>query len=1158
MRGVSRAAPLSGQRFAARVVAVLASVCAFSDLAVRSEQATIERGPYLQLATPTSMVVRWRTDHPTATRVAWGREPGELDSEVEDSRPTRDHTVSVTGLVPGRRYYYAVGMRDVILAGGDSEHFFVVPPIAGTRKPTRVWVLGDSGSGDAGAARVRDAYRAFTDDVQTDLWLSLGNVALPAGTDADFQSALFDVFAETLRTSVLWPAFGERDAASADSSSQSGAYFDVFTLPAAGEAGGEPSLTEAYYSFDHANVHFVVLDSQGSGRLPGSPMLTWLERDLAATTQDWIIACWHHAPYSRGDDDSDLDETMTEMRRNVLPILEDRGVDLTLTAHSSGYERSYLIDGHYGRSSTFGARMRVDGGDGDEASGWAYTKPVLGPDPHRGAVHAVVGSTGRASTGPLDHPAMAVSLDALGSVVLDIDGDRLDATFVDAAGRPRDRFTILKGATPAANADRDVDGSPDAADCAPLVPGVSSEPNAIGPTLRLDKTPEGVTLRWKRSSQGRVSNVYRGDLVTLAGALADPSCFVPGTLEEWSVDGEAPQLGAGFYYLVSASNVCGESSLGGDGQEDKPQASPCRASDGDSDGDALVDLEDGCPTVPDPMQADFDHDFIGEACDNCAGIHNPEQEDLDGDGSGDVCDGDVEGDGVPNDQDNCPAAANPEQDDADGDGRGTACDVCPADPDDDADQDGVCGDLDPCSSDPHKVGPGACGCGVPDTDTDADRTPDCNDPCPEDPGKTEAGVCGCGVSDADTDTDGTPDCEDGCAEDPFKIDPGICGCGVPDTGTDADADGMPDCGDDCTDDPFKVAPGVCGCGVPDADPDADGTPDCEDGCADDPFKVAPGACGCGVSDADTDTDGTPDCEDGCADDPFKNNPGACGCGVPDADTDTDTDGTLDCVDGCADDPLKVAPGDCGCGVPDTDIDADGVADCHDDCPVDPFKVAPGVCGCGSLERDLDMDGLLDCGDNCPTAPNPDQADSDGNGVGDPCDAGGPFSGTVSLEWDPVTDPRVTGYRVYWGTSPGDYASFFETDATSAFTVRGLPLCTTHHIAVKARTVTGAESLSFSNEVVGWSRPQVLTVTPSTVARGSTVELTIRGANFSADATVAFVLPEVTVGSVVVTDCGEILVTVSVEESAPEGPVDFDVVNPDQVVGTATGLLTVGD
>ena len=39
---------------------------------------------------------------------------------------------------------------------------------------------------------------------------------------------------------------------------------------------------------------------------------------------------------------------------------------------------------------------------------------------------------------------MVASADILGSLVLDIEGDRLEATFVDDLGNTRDRFTLVK------------------------------------------------------------------------------------------------------------------------------------------------------------------------------------------------------------------------------------------------------------------------------------------------------------------------------------------------------------------------------------------------------------------------------------------------------------------------------------------------------------------------------------------------------------------------------------------------------------------------------------------------------------------------------------------------------------------------------------------
>jgi hypothetical protein len=292
-------------------------------------------------------------------------------------------------------------------------------------------------------AAVRDAYLAYAGSRPTDVWLMLGDNAYGSGTDAQHQTAVFDMFAGMLRKTVLWPTLGNHDGRTAVSTTQTGPYYNVFTLPAAGEAGGLASGTEAYYSFDYGDIHFVCLDSFGVDRSPDGAMVTWLASDLESTLARWIIAFWHHPPYSKGSHDSDTEIELIEMRQNALPILEAAGVDLVLSGHSHSYERSVLLDGHYGTSDTLTAEMTKDTGSGRTEETGAYRKsPAL---PHDGAVYVVAGSGGHISGGRLNHPAMYVSLNALGSVVVDVDGDRLDGVFLDDTGTIRDHFTLVKG-----------------------------------------------------------------------------------------------------------------------------------------------------------------------------------------------------------------------------------------------------------------------------------------------------------------------------------------------------------------------------------------------------------------------------------------------------------------------------------------------------------------------------------------------------------------------------------------------------------------------------------------------------------------------------------------------------------------------------------------
>ena len=418
--------------------ALVAAFCVLYSSSSASAE-TVTRGPYLQTATPTSVVVKWRTDVPTDSQVSYGTLLGHLTKQVADTTVATEHEIRLTGLSPDTTYYYAIGSTVQILAGDDAEHFFDTAPTPGTGIPVRVWVIGDSGTANDNARAVRDAYRGFNGNAYTDVWLMLGDNAYSDGTDSQYQKAVFDMYPSILRQTPLWPTLGNHDGNSADSDTQTGPYYDIFTLPRLGEAGGVASGTEAYYAFDYANIHFICLDSHDSDRSPGGAMLTWLENDLAATTQKWIIAYWHHPPYSKGSHDSDSSGTLTQMRENVLPILESYGVDLVLSGHSHSYERSFQIHGQYGHSDMYSeSEHLIDGGDGRVDGDGAYSKDTVG------AVYVVAGSSGKTSGGSLNHRVMYLSLNQLGSLVLDIAGDRLDLNFIDAVGSVRDYVTMLK------------------------------------------------------------------------------------------------------------------------------------------------------------------------------------------------------------------------------------------------------------------------------------------------------------------------------------------------------------------------------------------------------------------------------------------------------------------------------------------------------------------------------------------------------------------------------------------------------------------------------------------------------------------------------------------------------------------------------------------
>ena len=461
-------------------VFALALSCA-ADAYGANPPAPFSRSPYLQFASPSLMHVVWRTEGPIDAVVRFGKDAKNLDREARGADvvvraalgakaqaiPPRwevlrtpanlalpklhtapvgtfQYEVKLKDLETETKYFYAVYDGDKRLTPDDGTYYFATHPKPGPAQDVRFWVIGDGGTGREPQIAVHEAMRktVAAEKKPLSFWIHAGDMAYNTGRDTEFQTHFFEMYDLSLRNKVCWATMGNHEGMTANGKTGIGPYYDAYVVPTRGETGGVASGTEAYYSFDYANIHFVCLNSHDLSRKPGDPMASWLKADLEKTKADWIIGFWHHPAYTKGNHDSDKEADLTEMRKLIMPIAEAGGVDLVLCGHSHIYERSMLMDGAYA-TPTVSENVILDDGDGDPDGDGPYRKSK-GIHSHEGTVQVVAGHAGQVLGRVGSMPVMKRIIVEHGSVLVDVKGDTLYARMINRDGVESDVFSIVK------------------------------------------------------------------------------------------------------------------------------------------------------------------------------------------------------------------------------------------------------------------------------------------------------------------------------------------------------------------------------------------------------------------------------------------------------------------------------------------------------------------------------------------------------------------------------------------------------------------------------------------------------------------------------------------------------------------------------------------
>jgi 3',5'-cyclic AMP phosphodiesterase CpdA len=445
--------------------------------------------PYLQWGdaaargSASDLMVLWQVDdqsadwslefQPGADR-PWGKAeaPTVRRIDVPGIAPHRLYRAALKDLVAGDRFAYRLSK------GGEQVFQAEGPAPKAADQPYRFVAFGDCGAGTPEQKLI--AHRAYLE--KPDFVLIPGDIVYSRGRVSEYREKFWPVYnadeaspsvgAPLLRSILFLAAPGNHDIATRDLEEYPDglAYFLYWDQPLNGPPGREggafvPALQGpeanrkafldaagpayprmANFSFDYANAHWTVLDSNPYVDWTDPELRAWVERDLAAARgAAWRFVTFHHPGLH-----SAREHFEQQQMRLMSEVFEQGGVDLVFSGHVHNYQRTYPLRFIVDKDS-HGKPVRDENRVGGR---WTLDKSFDGRTNTRpdGVIYVVTGAGGQHLYNPeqQDDPAswqpftdkFISKVNSL--TVVDVRGPTLTVRQVAADGQDLDRFTVEK------------------------------------------------------------------------------------------------------------------------------------------------------------------------------------------------------------------------------------------------------------------------------------------------------------------------------------------------------------------------------------------------------------------------------------------------------------------------------------------------------------------------------------------------------------------------------------------------------------------------------------------------------------------------------------------------------------------------------------------